>query len=316
MAHSLSVGLVGLGRMGVGIAERLVAGGHRVTAFDLKAQACDAAHQAGAATVDRLADLPSRLEESADAGRPRAIWLMLPAGPAIDHVLLEGPEALAPRLSAGDIVIDGGNSNFRDSMRRAERLADEFGVRMIDCGTSAGVHGQQLGYCLMLGGDAEAVALCEPLFAAAAAPEGYAHMGPSGAGHFVKMVHNAIEYGLAQVLGEGFSMLDAAEFPVDLRRAAELWQHGSVIRSWLMELAQTALSRPDHFERIAPKIGGGSTGTWAVEEADRMNVRVPAIALSLAERTGEPSNEFAARIIAALRYEFGRHPFQTRDEQT
>ena len=314
MAQCLNVGLVGLGRMGMGITERLIAGGHRVTAFDLDPQACDAGRTVGAAIVNRLADLPSALAHSTAPGRPRIVWLVLPAGQTIDDVLLAGPEALAPRLSAGDVVIDGGNSNFRDSMRRAARLADEFGVRLIDCGTSAGVDGRQLGYCFMLGGDAEAVALCEPLFAAAAAPEGYAHMGPSGAGHFVKMVNNATEYGLAQVLGEGFSMLDAAEFPIDLGRAAELWQHGSIIRSWLMELAHTALSRPDHFERIAPKIGGGSTGTWAVEEAARMHVKVPAIALSLAERTGEPSNEFAARIIAALRYEFGRHPFQTRSK--
>ena len=306
MAASLTVGLVGLGRMGLGIAERLVKGGLPVVAFDLSTEARQAAEKAGAKTVNRLADLPDRLPW------PRVLWLMIPAGAAIDEVLFDGPDALAAKLSAGDIVIDGGNSNFNDSLRRAERLA-AGGVKLLDCGTSGGVEGARIGYCLMVGGDAKAYAHSEPAFRAIAIEGGCAHVGPSGAGHFVKMVHNAIEYGFLQVLGEGFSMLDGGDFPVDLARVAELWTRGSVIRSHLVELAHSALTRPDHFERIAPKVGGGSTGAWAVEEARRLGIDLPAIALSLAQRTGEPANEFAARMVAALRYEFGRHPFEAKD---
>jgi len=306
MANSLTVGLVGLGRMGLGIAERLAKGGLPVVAFDLSAEARRAAEKSGAKTVDRLADLPDRLP------RPRVLWLMIPAGAAIDEVLFDGPEALAPKLAGGDIVIDGGNSNFNDSRRRAERLA-AGGVKFLDCGTSGGVEGARIGYCLMVGGDAEAYAHSEPALEVIAIEGGCAHVGPSGAGHFVKMVHNAMEYGFLQVLGEGFSMLEGGDFPVDPARVAELWTHGSVIRSHLMDLARTALTRPDHFERIAAEVGGGSTGTWAVEEARRLGIDLPAIALSLAQRTGQPANEFAARMVAALRYEFGRHPFETRD---
>ena len=306
MAATLTIGLVGLGRMGLGIAERLAGAGLPVMAFDLSAEARQAAEKVGAKTVDRLADLPDALP------RPRVLWLMIPAGTVIDQVLFDGPDALAPKLDSGDIVVDGGNSNFNDSRRRAERLAGG-GVKLLDCGTSGGVEGARIGYCLMVGGDAEAYAHCEPALKVIAIEGGCAHVGPSGAGHFVKMVHNAIEYGFLQVLGEGFSMLDGGDFPVDAAQVADLWTRGSVIRSHLIELARSALSRPDHFERIAPKAGGGSTGAWAVEEARRLGIDLPAIALSLAQRTGEPANEYAARMVAALRWEFGRHPFETTD---
>jgi 6-phosphogluconate dehydrogenase len=306
MESSLNVGLVGLGRMGLGIAERLAEAGHRVAAFDLSADARRAAADVGAAPVATLADLPGAV------ALPRVVWLMVPAGPVVDQVLLDGPEALAARLSPGDIVIDGGNSHFHDSQRRAKLLAERCGATMLDCGTSGGVEGQQSGYCLMVGGDRAAYDHCTPAFAAIAAPDGYAHVGPSGAGHFVKMVHNAMEYGFLQVLGEGFALLDAYEAPLNMPQLARLWNHGSVIRSWLMDLAAQALSRPNHFEKIAPVVGGGSTGTWAVEEAGRRGMKLPAIELSLRERTGQPSNEFAARMVAALRYEFGRHPLTLR----
>lgn len=302
----LNIAVVGLGRMGLGIADRLAEAGHRVTAFDLSAEARQAAALVGADTVDSPEELPAATKT------PRILWLMVPAGPVVDKVLFDGPGALAPRLQRGDIVIDGGNSNFRDSMRRSARLREERGLSMLDCGTSGGIEGQDIGYCLMVGGERGAYASCEPAFAAIAMKRGYAHVGPSGAGHFVKMVHNAMEYGFLQVLGEGFAMLGASEFPLDLPRLAELWTHGSVIRSWLMELVAEALARPDHFEKIAPAVGGGSTGTWAVEEARRTGVKLPAIELSLKERTDKPSNEYAARMVAALRYEFGRHPFTTR----
>ncbi|MBN2583794.1 MAG: decarboxylating 6-phosphogluconate dehydrogenase [Planctomycetes bacterium] len=302
----MTVGLIGLGRMGLGIAERLVRGGHGVVAFDLNAESRSAAAKLGARTVARAADLPASLPE------PRIVWLMIPAGPAVDKVLFDGPDALAATLAAGDIVIDGGNSNHNDSRQRAERMAGA-NLTYLDCGTSGGVEGASIGYCLMVGGPVEAYRRVEPALRSIAAPDGYAHVGPSGAGHFVKMIHNAIEYGLLQVIGEGFSLLAESPYDVDLAQAADLWTHGSVIRSWLMELARTALTRPDHFERIAPKAGGGSTGTWAVEEASRLGVDVPAIALSLTQRTGTPANEFAARMVAALRYEFGRHAFETTE---
>jgi 6-phosphogluconate dehydrogenase len=304
MAETLTVGLIGLGRMGLGIAERLVGGGHGVVAFDLDGESRRAAAALGARTVARAGDLAGLLPQ------PRAVWLMIPAGRAVDAVLFEGADALAGWLGAKDIVIDGGNSNHADSRRRADRLAAECGAAYLDCGTSGGVEGARIGYCLMVGGPEEAYRRMEPALRSIAAPGGCAHVGPSGAGHFVKMVHNAIEYGLLQVIGEGLSMLDVSGYGTEPSQAAELWAHGSVIRSWLMELAAAALSRPDHFERIAPSAGGGETGTWAVEEAARLGVAVPAIALSLAERREAPSNEYAARMVAALRYEFGRHAFE------
>lgn len=306
MTEARNIGVVGLGRMGLGIVERLAAAGHRVAAMDLSAEARKAAAEAGATTVETLGDLPGTM------ATPRILWLMVPAGPVVDAILFEGDDALAPRLGAGDIVIDGGNSHFRDSMRRAQRLAGEFGVAMLDCGTSGGVEGQQIGYCLMVGGPADAYAACQSALEVIAIAGGTAHVGPSGAGHFVKMVHNAMEYGFLQVLGEGFAMIDGSEFPVDLPPLADLWNHGSVIRSWLMELVAAALRRPDHFERIAPVAGGGATGTWAVEEAERMGMALPTIALALRERSDTPSNAYAARMVAALRYEFGRHPVTLR----
>ncbi len=308
MAESLHVGLVGLGRMGFGIAERLLSGGHAVTAFDPDAGARERAERAGAAVVASLAELPAALEP------PRLLWLMVPAGQPVDDVLFDGPGAVAAGLEPGDVVIDGGNSHYRDSMRRAERLEGQTGAVLLDCGTSGGVEGARVGYCLMVGGPEEAYRRCEPALAAVAAPDGYARVGPRGSGHFVKMVHNAVEYGILQVMGEGASLLEASEFPLELGRIAELWTHGSVIRSWLMELLHRALEREGHFERIAAKVGGGQTGTWAVKAAEELGVSVPAIARSLAERKDSPSNPFAARIVAALRYEFGGHAFETRSE--
>ncbi|HOI54947.1 MAG TPA: decarboxylating 6-phosphogluconate dehydrogenase [Phycisphaerae bacterium] len=305
MAETLTVGLIGLGRMGLGIAGRLIQGGHSVVAYDRDGNARCAAATAAARTVDRVADLAPSLPA------PRVVWLMIPAGPAVDAVLFDGPDALAASLGAGDVVIDGGNSHHGDSRRRAERLASSCGAAYLDCGTSGGVEGARIGYCLMVGGPAEAYRRVEPALRSVATPGGCAYVGPSGAGHFVKMVHNAIEYGLLQVIGEGMSMLDRSPYGTSPAQAAALWTHGSVIRSWLMELAATALSRPNHFERIAPQAGGGQTGAWAVEAAAQLGVKTPAIALSLAERGETPANAYAARMVAALRYEFGRHAFET-----
>ena len=308
MGKRINVAVVGLGRMGLGVVERLLAAGHRVTGYDVSPAARAAAKRRGAKAVDHLAELMSATP------RPRILWLMLPAGRAIDDLLFDGPDALAAQLSRRDVVVDGGNSHYRDSMSRAARLHKQRSVRLLDCGTSGGVQGRRAGYCLMVSGDAAAFRFCRPVFTALAARGGYARVGPSGAGHYVKMVHNAIEYAMLQSLGEGFSLLAAAPLKLDPAQVAELWTRGSVIRSHLVELAHDALARPGHFEKIAPKAGGGQTGAWAVQEARRLGLAVPAIALALKERKRRPANEFAARLVAALRWEFGRHPFETKAE--
>ncbi len=302
----MTVAVMGLGRMGRGLVTRWLKAGHTVVAYDPDASAREEAASAGAIVVDDQQELLARLDQKV---RPRVVWLMVPAGPLIDRLLWHGEASLASQLAEGDIVVDGGNSNFNDSARRSERLLRENKIHYLDCGTSGGVAGEEFGFCLMVGGVAEVYDRVEPLFAALAAPEGYAHVGPSGAGHFVKMVHNAIEYGILQVIGEGFSLMDHGRFKIDSAQVAELWNHGSVIRSWLMELVRDAMQRQAHFDQIAGTIGGGSTGTWAVTEAQQLGLKMPAIETSLQQRQ-KPDNDYAARIVSALRYEFGRHPFE------
>jgi len=241
---------------------------------------------------------------------PRVVWLMVPAGEVVDATLAQ----LQPLLQAGDIVVDGGNSNYQDSMRRATALADH-GITLLDCGTSGGVWGLQEGYCLMVGGPAPAVTRVTPLLQslAPAADRGWAHVGPAGAGHFTKMVHNGIEYGMMQAYAEGFALMEKKqELALDLGAVAEVWRHGSVVRSWLLDLSAQALQRNPSLEGIAPYVADSGEGRWTVAEAIALDVPAPVITLSLLERLrSRQENSFSDRLLSAMRNEFGGHPIKT-----
>ena len=284
----MRIGLAGLGRMGGGIRERLRRAGHEVVGYDLDAELRDA---------DSLEALVEALDP------PRVVWLMLPSGEATEGAFAE----LTGLLSAGDLVIEGGNSRYTDSIRRAGQ-AEERGLRFLDCGVSGGVWGLEAGYCLMVGGAAEAFADAEPLFAALAPEGGYAHLGPSGAGHYVKMVHNGIEYGLMQAYAEGFELLDAYDDELDLAEIAGLWQQGSVVRSWLLELAGRALERDPALSRIQPYVEDSGEGRWTVIEGVERGVPVDVISGALWARfASRGERAFGLRLLAALRNEFGGH---------
>ena len=294
--------MVGLGRMGANMTRRLVDAGHEVVAFDrdlaLVAKAADEG-ALGAASLD---------EAVAQLDPPRALWLMVPAG----DITRSAIDAAAELLGPGDVIVDGGNSNYKDAMARSARLA-ERGIAFVDAGVSGGVWGLRNGYCLMVGGDHEAVRRLEPVFRDLAPPDGYAHVGPSGAGHYTKMIHNGIEYGLLQAYAEGFALLDAAdEFDLDLHRIATLWNHGSVVRSWLLELTELALANPDDFAAIRGVVADSGEGRWTVEEAVARSVSAPVITASLFARfASRDEGRFAARVVAALRNQFGGHSFFT-----
>jgi len=289
--------MVGLGRMGLNMTRRLLRGGHRVVAFNRSPQPVEEARKEGAVGVRSLAELIENL------GSPRAVWLMVPAGEPTTKML----DALVPLLARGDIVVDGGNAYYRDSQRRAAESSAQ-GIHFLDAGVSGGIWGLQVGFCLMLGGEAEPFRRLEPILRTLAPEQGYALVGPHGAGHFVKMVHNAIEYGMLQAIGEGFELMQASEFPVDLPRIADLWNHGSVVRSWLMELAQRALAVDPQLERIRAYVEDSGEGRWAVQESIEKAVPLPVITLSLQARfRSRQEDSFSARVIAALRQQFGGH---------
>jgi 6-phosphogluconate dehydrogenase len=290
--------MVGLGRMGANMTKRLLEHDHQVVAFDRDPQAVQASQADGAEAADNVAALCAQLSP------PRAVWVMVPAGDPTTQTVL----ALAERLEAGDVIIDGGNSNYHHAQQMTERLRPR-GIDFVDAGTSGGIWGLANGYCLMVGGAPEAVAKVEPIFLALAPDGGYAHVGPSGAGHFVKMVHNGIEYGMLQAYAEGFALLEAAEeFELDLHQVASIWRYGSVVRSWLLELAERALADRAAFERIEGWVDDSGEGRWTVEEAINRAVPAPVITTSLFERfSSRNRGEFAARMIAALRNEFGGH---------
>jgi 6-phosphogluconate dehydrogenase len=296
----MEIGMVGLGRMGANMAQRLIEGGHRVVVSDLSADAVARSAANGAVASESLADLASKLAPR------RAVWIMVPSGDPVQSTI----DALAPHLGKGDIIIDGGNSNYHDSMRRAETLRAR-GIDLIDCGTSGGIWGLAEGFCLMAGGDAGAFAHIEPALRTLAPPEGYAHVGPSGAGHFTKMVHNGIEYGLMAAYGEGFELLAGSRFDLDLRRIAALWQRGSVVRSWLLELTERAFARDPRLEGVRGYVEDSGEGRWTVLEAMDQDVPAPIITLSLMRRfaSRQPSS-FSAKVQAALRNEFGGHAVQ------
>jgi 6-phosphogluconate dehydrogenase len=298
----MQLAMIGLGRMGGNMVRRLVQGGHEVIAHDSSADAIKAQVARGVKAAKDLADVARQLAPR------RIVWVMVPAS-AVEPTI----EQLVPHLAKGDIVIDGGNSNFRDSMRRAEALKQQ-GIEFVDVGTSGGIWGLTNGYCLMIGASPAAFQHCEPIFRSLAPPEGYAHVGPSGAGHYVKMVHNGIEYGLLQAYAEGYEILHASkDFELRLGQVATLWNHGSVVRSWLNELAEQAFSRDDQLAAIRGHVEDSGEGRWTVEEAMRLDVPAPVITLSLLARFRSRQEEsFGAKVIAALRREFGGHAVQSK----
>jgi 6-phosphogluconate dehydrogenase len=284
----MKLGIVGLGRMGANMTERLRDDGHTVETY---------ARTAPERTVGSLVELASMLDQ------PRVVWLMIPAGDPTENAF----QTLLPLLEDGDILVDGGNSNFRDSQRRAEQ-AKRKGVFFLDTGVSGGVWGLKEGYCVMVGGDAQAFAHAEPIFKSLAPKDGYAHVGPSGAGHFVKMVHNGIEYGLMQAYAEGFEILRASEFGLDLPTVAGIWRYGSVVRSWLLELLVRAFEEDPDLAKIRGYVEDSGEGRWTVFESINESVPAPVIALSLMARFASRQDEsFAAKVNAALRNQFGGH---------
>ena len=298
----MQLAMIGLGRMGGNMVKRLLQGGHEVVVHDRSAEAVKALIADVKGAKD-LADVARQLAPR------RIVWVMVPAGTAVETTIQE----LVPHLARGDIVIDGGNSNFRDSLRRAQAL-EKYGIEFMDVGTSGGIHGLAHGYCLMIGASPSAFQHCEPIFRTLAQRDGYAHVGPPGAGHYVKMVHNGIEYGMLQAYAEGYEILHAStDFTLDLGQIAKLWNHGSVVRSWLNELAERALSRDDQLASIRGYVDDSGEGRWTVEEAMRLDVPAPVITLSLLARfRSRQEDSFGARVIAALRKEFGGHAVQTK----
>jgi 6-phosphogluconate dehydrogenase len=293
----MKLGMVGLGRMGGNMTVRLLRAGHEVVAYDPGADAVSRAASAGAEAASSLADLCAKLPS------PKVVWIMVPAGDVTEQTVRD----LGGILGRGDIVVDGGNSKWKDSQRRAEQLAGG-GIRFLDCGTSGGVWGLDNGYCLMVGGEDDAVSAVEPAFVALAPTDGYAHVGPSGAGHFTKMVHNGIEYGLLAAYGEGFEILEASPFDLDLQQLAGIWRYGSVVRSWLLELLHDALDKDPDLAAIRGYVDDSGEGRWTLLAALDANVPAPITALALFNRFASRQDEsFSAKVIAALRNEFGGH---------
>jgi 6-phosphogluconate dehydrogenase len=297
----MQLAILGLGRMGGNMARRLRAAGHDVIGWNRSIEVTEEiAKESGLRVANQIADIANLLKV------PRVVWLMLPAGEVTEKTLVE----LSSLLSKGDIVVEGGNSNFRDTMRRAEML-DAKGIQMLDAGVSGGIWGLKEGYSLMIGGDQKKAEQLRPIFESLApAPDkGWGRVGPSGAGHFVKMVHNGIEYGMMQSFAEGFEIMKAREdFSLDLHRVAEIWQHGSVVRSWLLDLAERALKDDPQLASIADYVEDSGEGRWTVFEAINENVPAPVITLSLMQRlASRQDSSFAGKMLAALRNQFGGH---------
>ena len=293
----MQIALIGLGKMGYNLGLNLHRHNHEVLAYDLNQETLASMKQKGIATASSIEQLVHTLK-----GR-KIIWLMIPAGEAVDLTLQE----LTPMLRAGDIIIDGGNSNYKDSVRRGKQL-DAHGIDFLDCGTSGGTEGALHGICAMVGGKREAFTYCEPFIRDISVPDGYLYCGPSGAGHFVKMIHNGIEYGMMQAIAEGFEVLHKSEFNLDLKAVAGVWNHGSVVRSWLMELTENALSKDPNLDTIKGIMHSSGEGKWTVETALEKQIATPVIALSLLMRYRSLQDDtFSGKIIAALRNEFGGH---------
>ena len=296
----MELGMIGLGRMGGNMVQRLLNGGHTVVTYDRDAEAVAASQSQGAVGVSSPNDLVARLAP------PRAVWVMVPAGQPTEDTI----DSLIPLLEAGDVVLDGGNANYKDSMRRAEKLAGH-GLDFMDVGTSGGIWGLAEGYSLMIGGKKEVFQRLEPIFQTLAPGEdkGYSHVGPAGAGHFVKMIHNGIEYGMMQAYAEGFEIMEAKrEFGLDLAQIAETWRFGSVVRSWLLDLAADALTEDPKLEGLQSYVDDSGEGRWTVQESIDLAVPAPVITLALQQRFRSRQDQpFGARLLAALRNQFGGH---------
>jgi 6-phosphogluconate dehydrogenase len=300
----MEIAMIGLGRMGANMAQRLMRGGHQVVGYDPAEAARAALEQKGAGSAVSLGQLVAKLKA------PRVLWLMVPAGAITDGTVTE----LTPLLAAGDTIIDGGNSNYRDTQRRAAALAPK-GIHYVDSGTSGGVWGLAEGYSMMIGGDEAVVERLRPIFEtlAPAADRGWGRVGAVGSGHYTKMVHNGIEYGLMQAYAEGFSILEhKAEFKLDLHQIAEIWRYGSVVRSWLLDLTSDALQKNPTLKGIAPYVADSGEGRWTVAEAIELGVPAPVITLSLLERlSSRDADSFSYKLLAAMRNQFGGHAIKS-----
>lgn len=295
----MKIGMIGLGRMGGNMTRRLLKGGHTAIGFDVTPAVVRQLASEGAIPASSIEDLAHKLES------PRVLWMMVPA-----DVVEETINQLSPYLSHGDIVIDGGNSHYKDSIRRADRLWQR-GVHLLDIGVSGGIWGLEEGFCLMAGGDKEAYDHIEPVLKILAQEGGYAYVGPSGAGHFTKMVHNGIEYAMLEAYGEGFELLKASAFNLDLHQLAALWLHGSVVRSWLLEMAEKAFEGDADLSSIRGYVEDSGEGRWTVKEAIDLGVPLDGIACALFARfRSRQEDSFSAKVIAALRHEFGGHPLE------
>lgn len=296
----MELGMIGLGRMGANMSERLLQAGHRVVSYDRDPEALKRVVGKGAQGVDSLEQLVDKL------AAPRAIWLMVPAGDTVDQTI----QTLLPHLRSDDTIVDGGNSYYKDSIRRATQLR-ERGLHFVDVGTSGGIWGLAEGYSMMVGGDKNAVERLRPMLEALApAPDrGWGHVGPSGAGHFTKMVHNGIEYGLMQSYAEGFAILKRkADLQLDLNQVAEIWRFGSVVRSWLLDLIARALAENKELTGIAPFVADSGEGRWTVQEAVDLDTPAPVITTSLIERLrSRDIDSYADKLLAAMRNQFGGH---------
>ena len=294
----MQLAMIGLGRMGGNMTERLLRGGHHVVVYDRSPEAISASAKLGATPSTGLEDLVAKL------AAPRVVWIMVPAGQPVDDTIA----SLQPLLSRGDVIIDGGNSNYHDTVRRGRSL-DAHELALLDSGTSGGIWGLENGYCLMVGGPTSAVAQCEPIFRTLAPENGYAHVGPTGAGHYVKMIHNGIEYGMLHADAEGYELLHASKtFSLDLHQIAAVWNRGSVVRSWMNELAERAFAGDPSLAELRGYVEDSGEGRWTVQEGIDLAVPTPVIALSLMARFSSRQEEsFGAKVIAALRREFGGH---------
>jgi 6-phosphogluconate dehydrogenase len=298
----MQIGLVGLGKMGFNLALNIHGHGHEVMAFDLNAASLDAAGKKGVKTFSTLEKLLQ-----AFSGK-KVLWLMIPAGEAVDATI----KSISPFLKAGDILIDGGNSFYKDSIRRASELKKQ-NIDFLDCGTSGGTDGALHGVCAMVGGNAAAFQFCEQLFKDIAVKDGYLYCGPSGSGHFVKMIHNGIEYGMMQSIAEGFEVMQKSEFGLNLKSVAKVWNHGSVVRSWLMELTENALSKDPNLDTIKGVMHSSGEGKWTLETALEKQIATPVIALSVLMRYRSLQDDtFSGKIVAALRNEFGGHAVEKK----
>jgi len=296
----MELGIVGLGKMGANMAHRLVEGGHRVVGYARTPATVASVVAFGAEGATSLEDLVRKLRP------PRVIWLMVPAGPTVDQTI----DALLPQLQAGDVLVDGGNSYYRDTLRRIPRVTDR-GIEFVDCGTSGGIWGLAEGYSLMVGGRPEVIERLRPIFATLApGPDrGWGRVGPTGAGHFVKMVHNGIEYGMMEAYAEGFAILEKkSEFALDLAQVAEIWRFGSVVRSWLLDLTADALHEDASLAGVEPYVMDSGEGRWTVTEAFDLDLPAPVITLALQNRLrSREENPYAERLLAVMRNKFGGH---------